>query len=140
MARFLALFFAALLALPLSGQEAREVAVQFATAYESGDPAAACYVFFNGKHVGDMGGTPEELENDLLPEELRKNKKNPATVEMLECVFSPADAAYGCDVWYAVYLARGKKHKLCLYRIDGQWKVDLSYLWMGDWYDWMPGY
>lgn len=116
------------------------MAMAFAAAYERGDTSASQYVWYDGPHVGDMGGTPEELEKELLPAELKKNAKDPAEAKPGEVVFSENDAAYGHDVWYVSYDARGKTHKLCLHKVDGTWKVDLSYLWMGDWYDWMPGY
>ncbi len=119
---------------------ASDVAKAFAIAYEAGDPSAADYVFFTGKHVPEMGGTPEELRDELLPAELRKHRKDPAEVIMEEIRFSPMDNRYGHDVYYVVYLARGTKHTLCLHQIERAWKVDISYLWMGDWYDWMPGY
>lgn len=119
---------------------AKGVAVAFMTCYESGDPSTGNYVFYTSKHVPQMGGTPEELRDELLPSELRKNRKNPANAELLEITFSQADSSYGYDVWYAVYFAREKKHTICLHMIEGKWKVDLAYLWMGDWYDWMPGY
>lgn len=119
---------------------AKGVAVAFMTSYESGDQATENYVFYTSKHVPQMGGTPEELRDELLPSELRKNRKNPANAELLEITFSQADSSYGYDVWYAVYFAREKKHTICLHMIEGKWKVDLAYLWMGDWYDWMPGY
>lgn len=119
---------------------AKGVAEAFMNAYESGDSLTVDYVFYTSKHVPQMGGTPEELREELLPSELRKNRKKPAKTELLEITFSPADQAYGHDVWYAVYFARDKKHTICLHDIEGKWKVDLAYLWMGDWYDWMPGY
>lgn len=145
MRRRLVLLAAALLAaFCLHGQEypedAREVAAAFMNAYETGDTSAVRYAWFDGKHVLAMGGTPEELRDELLPAELKRNRRNPADPEMLEVTFSEKDRDYKCDVWYAVYSARGKKHTLCLHFVEGRWKVDLSYLWMGDWYDWMPGY
>lgn len=140
MRQLISAFIFAIFSLSAVGQEAKDIAKMFATAYELGDSTTFRYVFFTGKHVSDMGGTPEELEKELLPAELSKNRKNPAEVTSLELSFSQLDSVYGHDVWYASYLARGKKHKICLHNIDGNWKVDLSYLWMGDWYDWMPGY
>lgn len=119
---------------------AREVAVAFAQAYEAGEPRAAEYVFYTSRHGPEMGATPEELKDELLPDQLRKNRRNPAECRLLEINFSPSDEVYGEDIYFAVYVARGNKHSLCLRRIDGVWKVDIAYLWMGDWYDWMPGY
>lgn len=140
MRQLISAFIFAIFSLSAVGQEAKDIAKMFATAYERGDSTTFRYVFFTGKHVSDMGGIPEELEKELLPAELSKNRKNPAEVTSLELSFSQLDSVYGHDVWYASYLARGKKHKICLHNIDGSWKVDISYLWMGDWYDWMPGY
>lgn len=137
----LAIFLAlGLLADPGYPEKAEEVAEAFAKAYEKGDDSTPQYVFYTGKHVPEMGGTPEELEKELLPAELKKNRKKPAEVTMLESRYDPENKDYGHPVWFVVYNARDKKHTLCLHNIDGQWKVDLSYLWMGDWYDWMPGY
>ena len=118
----------------------REVAEKFITCYESGDLLTANYVLFDGKHVQDMGGTPQELEKELLPEELNKNRKNPAKADAVTLVFSQNDKTYGEDTYYVTYMSRGKKHKFTMFLIEGKWKVDISYLWMGDWYDWMPGY
>ena len=136
----LALFAVAADSSSVAGSEARHVAERFSIAYEQGDPSAVDYVFYTSRHVSEMGGTPEELEEELLPAELRKHRKEPAKVEMIDIRYSPSDPDYGKDVYYAVYLARGSKHTLCLHKIDGIWKVDIAYLWMGDWYDWMPGY
>lgn len=121
-------------------RDIRGIALAFANAYEKGDSSVFGYVFFDGPHVGDMGGTPEELRDELLPAELRKNSAAPASVALKSVEFSPENEKYGHDVYFVTYSARGKDHKICLHRIDGNWKVDLSYLWMGDWYDWMPGY
>ena len=116
------------------------VADKFVICYENGDLATANYVLFAGKHVQDMGGTPQELEKELLPEELNKNRKNPAKADAVTLVFSQNDKTYGEDTYYVTYMSRGKKHKFTMFLIEGKWKVDISYLWMGDWYDWMPGY
>ena len=119
---------------------AQEVAEQFITCYESGDVLTSTYVLFDGKHVKDMGGTAQELEKELLPEELKKHRKNPAKGDGISLIFSEADQTYGEDTYYVTYTSRGKKHKFTMFSVEGKWKVDISYLWMGDWYDWMPGY
>lgn len=134
------IMFLGMAAEPEYPEKAVDAAQAFAVAYESGDSSAAQYVFYTGKHVPEMGGTPEELEKELLPAELKKNGKNPAEVKVLESRYEQDNTDYGHPVWFVVYDARSKKHTLCLHEIEGKWKVDLSYLWMGDWYDWMPGY
>lgn len=118
---------------------ARKTVECFIRSYESGDKTATLYVYYTGPHVNDMGGTPEELEKELLPAELSKNRKNPAEATLKSLRYE-AESKYKEPVFYAEYLSRNKIHSLCLHKIDGNWKVDLSFLWMGDWYDWMPGY
>jgi hypothetical protein len=119
---------------------AEEVARRFAVLYESGNDSTALYVTYHGKHVNDMGETVEAIEKELLPEELKKNRKNPASVVGLTVTFSQSDPTYKQDTYYASYQSRNKPHKFALFLVDGHWKVDLSYLWMGDWFDWMPGF
>lgn len=119
---------------------AEEVARRFAVLYESGNDSTALYVTYHGKHVNDMGETVEAIEKELLPEELKKNRKNPASVVGLTVTFSQSDPTYKQDAYYASYQSRNKPHKFALFLVDGHWKVDLSYLWMGDWFDWMPGF
>ena len=67
---------------------AEEVARRFAVLYESGNDSTALYVTYHGKHVNDMGETVEAIEKELLPEELKKNRKNPASVVGLTVTFS----------------------------------------------------
>lgn len=121
-------------------KSAEEVARRFAMYYESGNDSTSLYVLYEGKHLNDMGETAEAIEKELLPEELKKNRKSPASVEGLTVTFSASDEKYGQDIYYASYNARNKPHKFALFLVEGCWKVDLSYLWMGDWLDWMPGF
>ena len=115
-----------------------EVAQRFAAHYEAGEQAAALYVLYEGKHLNDLGTTAGEIEKELLPEELKKHAKLPAVPESLKLTFSASDETYGQDTYYVSYISRGKPHKFTMFLVDGRWKADLSYLWMGDWYDWMP--
>lgn len=115
-----------------------EVALKFTTYYECGSVEAARFVLYSGKHLNDMGVTAEEIEKELLPEELKKNRKIPANHESLNLIFSASDSTYGQDTYYVTYTSRNKPHKFTMFLVNGHWKVDLSYLWMGDWYDWMP--
>ena len=88
----------------------------------------------------ENGAFPQELENELLPEELKKHRNNPANGDGISLLFSESDQTYGEDTYYVTYTSRSKKHKFTMFCVEGKWKVDISYLWMGDWYDWMPGY
>lgn len=117
---------------------ADEVAERFAACYESGNDSTALYVLYQGKHLNDMGETAQTIEKELLPEELRKNRNNPSSVTGLDVSFSKNDDTYHQDIYYVTYTARNKPHKFTMFLVNGRWKVDLSYLWMGDWYDWMP--
>lgn len=119
-------------------EKAEEVANRFAVYYENGNDSTALYVLYQGKHLNDIGETALTIEKELLPEELRKNRKNPASVTGLDVSFSENDSTYQQDTYYVRYQSRNKPHKFTMFLIDDKWKVDLSYLWMGDWYDWMP--
>ena len=123
-----------------SGKSAEEVARAFAELYEKGDPAVGGHVLYAGKHVREIGASESEIKDRLLPAELKKHAAAPGKVEAGSGTLVKKDPEYGQDTYYYTYTARGRNHKVALLRTAAGWKADISYLWMGDWYDWMPGF